>query len=1196
MKLWGVFRFEIAYQSRRAWTWLYFVALLGLTIALATGGSIENARGGGYFLNAPFVIAAVTLFASVMGLLMTPALAGDAAARDIQTGMHPLLYTTAVGETAYLGGRFLAAFVINASILTAVPAGILLAGLLPGGSPAELIGPSRPAAYLDAYLALALPNAFVATAIQFSMAALNRRAMASYLGAVLLFFVAMLVQQFVAGMLGRWDLAKLLDPLGLTVLSEVSRVWTPVEKNTLLIGHQGWLLANRLLWVCMAVGVLALTRLRFRFAHHTPGAWWSGRRRRLEAHSLMPDTAPIARGGPVTAPHVPRTFGFATSVRQALVVTRQSLLHIVTSRAVVGVAGMVVLFVLLTTEVMQFMGVPLLPTTAQLVAFLSSRDLIWTVVPLLILFYAGELVWREREARLSEITDAAPVREWVFLLGKFAALGLALIALQAVMMTAGMLTQVLLGYYDFEVGLYARVLFGLQLADYLLFALLALVVHVLVDHKYAGHLVVLAAYPFLAFAADLGIEHKLLVYGSDPGWTYSDMRGFAPFIGPWLWFKLYWAAWALLLAVAAKLLWVRGKERGLGSRLQLARGRFTRPVMGTAAAAAAIILALGGFIFYNTNVLHAYHPASDWMEQRAEYERRFGRYKSVPQPQLTGTSLRVEIYPERREVQIHGTYRLVNKSAAAIDTVHLVTVSGVETRAVGFDRAATPVLADGKSGHRIYALQKPLAPGDSLQLEFEVHVQPRGFTNSARDASVAANGTCFTNQKWLPAIGYQRSRELSNAGDRRAHGLAPRPEVPALDDVEARQDLGGAQRVAFEAVVGTDEGQVAVAPGALRRTWTQGGRRYFHYATDAPIRNDYALLSAAYAVHEARWNSVSIQIFHHPGHASNLDRMVRSVQASLTSYTRQFGPYSHGQIRLVEHPGDGNSLHSSPVNILYEEGFSLFNPQDDPRGLDFPFAVVAHEVAHQWWGNQVTPAFVQGGPLLNDGLAWYSAMGVVEETYGHEHLDRLLGAMRQAYLTPRARAGVPLLQAHDWFLAYRKGPFAMYALREYVGEERVNVALRRLLEKHGSGTPPLPTSLDLYAELQAVTPDSLKPLLADLFEANTFWELAAKRVTAEQDDKGAWQVTLDVRARKVVVDSEGLETEVPMDDLVEVGVFAPAGDGGLGEPLYLRMHRIRSGEQRITVTVPSKPARGGIDPRNLLIDVEAGDNVREVSR
>ena len=40
------------------------------------------------------------------------------------------------------------------------------------------------------------------------------------------------------------------------------------------------------------------------------------------------------------------------------------------------------------------------------------------------------------------------------------------------------------------------------------------------------------------------------------------MRGLGPFIAPWLSFKLYWAAWALLLATVASLFWVRGRELG----------------------------------------------------------------------------------------------------------------------------------------------------------------------------------------------------------------------------------------------------------------------------------------------------------------------------------------------------------------------------------------------------------------------------------------------------------------------------------------------------------------------------------------------------------------------------------------------------------------------------------------------------------
>jgi hypothetical protein len=714
-----------------------------------------------------------------------------------------------------------------------------------------------------------------------------------------------------------------------------------------------------------------------------------------------------------------------------------------------------------------------------------------------------------------------------------------------------------------------------------------------VNQKHVGHLVVLLALIGILAAYGIGIGHKLLVYGSDPGWSYTDMRGFGSSLGPWLWFKLYWAAWALLLAVVARLLWVRGREEGLGVRLRLARRRFTHPTAWTAAAAVGLILISGGFIFYNTNVLNEYETASDRIERAAEYERRYGQYEGIPQPRLTGTNLHVEIYPERCEVEIRGTYHLVNNSTVAIDSVHLATIPGVETTGVEFDRPAMLELADEYLGHRIYTLEEPLQAGDSLELRFEVDVEPRGFSNSGFDASVVANGTYFRNHGWLPAIGYQPHRALRSAGDRRAHGLAPRPEIPSLDDIEARQI--GAVRIAFDAVVGTDEDQVAILPGALRETWTEGGRRYFHYSTDAPIGNEYAFFSANYAVHEGQWNNVEIQIFHHPGHTTNLDRMVRSVQASLSYYTEQFGPYPYRHIRLVEHPGHGLGMHAESTTIDYQEGFPLLNPEDDPQGLDLPFYVVAHEVAHQWWGTQLTPARVEGAGLLTESLASYSAYKVVEGTYGHEHLRRLLGRLWTANEIPRMRAAAPLLRADDSILYYRKGPFAMYALSRYIGEERINNALRRLLEEHGSGAPPLPTSLDLYRELQAVTPDSLQSLLHDLFEANTFWELETERATAEQTEAGTWQVTLDVQARKAVVDSEGVENELPMDDWVEIGVFAPAEDGnGSGEPLYLQRHRIRSGKQTITVTVPREPTRAGIDPYHLLIDLEMHDNIEEV--
>lgn len=1210
MKLLGICRFELAYQLRRLSTWLPFAALAVVAFLFIRQNVVSDQLYADFQLNSPYIIAVVTVFCSLFWLLVAAGVAGEIAARDVETGMHPLTYTAPVRKAEHLGGRFLAAFAINALILLAVPLGVMAAVYGPGVD-AAIVGPFRPAAYLTAYGFLALPNALLGTAVQFAWATLSRRAVASYVGSVMLFGVVYGGIFAVMYFLESREMAVLLDAFAHLTIVDITLGWTPMEKSTRLVVLEGALLRSRLLWMGIAAGMLALTYARFRLEHLVASAWWSRVRRRRDAHAPTPGGSGIATS-PIAVPDVRQTFGPATRARQTLAIAWDSFRTLAKSRGgLVVTAPIALVAVMILPEHMHNMGTPLLPRTEYVLTFLTASltnpITPWVIIPMLTLLWAGELVWREREAGLGEITDAAPLPEWVPFLGKLLGLGLVLAAWMAVLMAVGMLVQARMGYGRFEIGLYLKVLFGLQLPQYLLFAVLALVVHGLVGQKYVGHFAALIVYAFILFAARLGIQHKLLVYGAAPEWVYTDMRGFGPSLGPWGWFMLYWAAWALLLGVAARLLWVRGLERGARVRLRLARGRLTRPTAVAAAAAAGLVLAVGGFVFYNTNVLNAYRTASGVAELRAEYERRYGRYADVPQPRLAGASLRIEIYPDRRAAEIRGTYRLVNDTAAPIDALHLSPAPGVRTESVSLDRPAQRVNAEDGLWHHVYALASPLQPGDSLRLGFTVRMEPRGFRNGGADAvlSVTESSTYFRSQDVLPDIGYQADRELLKPAERREHGLAARPVVPTLADAEAGQDVtgeagaAGAERVAFEAVIGTDADQTAVAPGALRRAWTEGGRRYFHYATDARI-GSYSFFSARYAVHEERWTPpaggqpVTIQVYHHPAHAANLGRMLRSVRGSLDQYTRAFGPYPHGPIlRLVENPGRGIGAHAEATTIDYTEGFSRYDPAEDPRGLDMPFAIIAHEMAHEW---QVPHAMAEGAPLLSESFAWYAAMGVMENAYGREHLERLRRFFRQPSPIPPIRQSVPLLRALDPYAAYRKGPFALFALREYMGEARVNLAFRRLIEPHRTATLPGATSMDLYRELQAVTPDSLRYLLHDLFAANTFWELETERATATRTAAGAWRVTLRVKARKVTVDPAGVETEVPMDEWIQVGVFAPSGRQGpdFGETLYLRSHRIRSGPQAITVTVPKEPSDAGIDPYLLLIDLERFDNVEEV--
>ena len=1194
MKLWKIFRSEFGYQVRRISTWLYLAVLLVFTIVM----NLVTTPGDGVYANNTVHITATAVIGGLICLVMGAAIAGEAAARDVQTRMHPLTYTTPVTKLNYLGGRFLAAFAVNALLILSLPLGVLLSFYLPGMDQ-DGLGPFRPSAYLSVFFLISIPNAFVATALQFTFAALSRQVMTSYIASLLLAIFPQIIAMTAAKLFGNWDLVKLLDPVGVAgIVGSELGTWTATEKNTRLITLEGMFLWNRVLWGSVAVGLLLLTYLRFSFAHPVTNSWMVRFKWRPNLQVKPSAETAIIRATALSVPQVQRSFGFATYFRQTLTIAWASFRKI--ARNPIGltlIATIALVSAVFGDKIMTQFGIPLLPTTPQVVDYLtapiSNISTPWVVIPLLIIYFMGELVWHERDAGLSDIADAAPVPDWVLFIGKFLGLGLIIFLWMALLMAGGIGMQLGLGYDNLEIGLYVQMLFGLQLVDYLLFALLALVVHVVVNQNYIGYLVILLVFSFIAFPSTFQVEHNMLIFGAAPGWWYTDMRGFGPTLGPWLWFKIYWIAWALLLTVVAILLWARGREQRFKYRFQLAKRRFTPSTTWVAMIGAGLLLTLGSFIFYNTNVLNEYLTGSDINERKAAYERRFGQYRNTPQPQLTATKLHVELYPEKQEAEIRGTYTLVNKNTVPIDSIHFGSISGIAPTEVKFNRPAAGVVLDKELSYYIYALEGPLRPGDSLQLNFAVHYKQQGFQYNGTNTLVVENGTYFTNYDLLPAIGYQRYREIKDAVLRKKYKLAARPELPSLYDAKARKKPFSKDNTTFEAIVGTAKNEVAVAPGILQRTWTAVDRRYFHYKTDAPIGGEYAFLSGKYVMQESKWNSVAIRIYYHPGHAQNIDRMLRSVKASLAYYTEQFGPYPYKHFTVVERAGSGGGASADASIIYYGEQYSLMNPDDSPNGFDLPYYILAHEVAHQWWGMaRLTPANVEGAGVLIEGLAVYSGMQVLEKNYGDSHLRQYVSYLHSSYEMPRSLATPSLIRANESFLYYRKGGLAMYALSKYIGKEKVNGALRRLLQKHTSGELTLPTTLDLYQELQKVTPDSLNYLLHDLFKENTYWRLKTQQFAVEQTKAGNWQVTLKVQAQKVVVDPTGYEKEVPMNDWLEVGLYEEGKRSD--EPLYLQMHRIRSGEQTIKVTVPRKPERGGIDPNHLMIDLRLEDNMMQL--
>lgn len=1191
-----IYRFELQYHLRRPVTYLYVFVFM-LIAFLLTGSDIVSMVGANAQVktNAPVVLAQLQAITVLVGQMMLTALVGTAVLRDYQVGAHELLFTTPISRGAYLGGRFLGVLTVMLLLHLAVPLGAFLGTQMPWVDQDKLL-PFSAAPYLHPFVTLVAPSVLLTTAIFFAVGALSRNLFAIYTQGMAL-LVLYNVASRITGNLENRHVAALLDPFALQPMSEVTRYWTVAEQNSRLIPIAGDLLWNRLLWAAVALGIFGLTFALFRFRSQGPSL---SRRRRKAPADVITDNARPAPAAPV----VSRRFDGSASVRMFVAQTRLTFSGVVRSLPFLALTTVgLVNLVMSSWYADSLYGQTTWPVTHTMVETVSNAFLLFFFI--IVTIYGGEVMWQERQLKLDQVTDALPVRTGTTVLGKFVGLALVYSVLLLVLIGAGAAIQTLKGFHQYEFGLYLRYLFGTVLPMLLQLTALAFAVHALVNQKFVGHVVMIGVLLFLLVRSTIGVEHQLFRFAEPPTFTYSDMNRFGPFVPNLVLAAVYWSGVALLLGAAAAAFWVRGTPQRFRERLALARARAGGATRGFAAVGVLVASGAGGAIYYNTNVLNPYESTKDRRKVQAAYEREYRGLKDLPRPRLVAATVRADLEPERGAFTASGTFTFVNKTAGPIDSV-IVTTTHPELRldTLAWDRATALVHDDSAKGTRILRFQPPLAPGDTARLRYRARWEQHGFKNAGAETLVVDNGT-FVNSEYFPVLGYQEGAEIGSDENRKKEKLPPKQRMASIDDESARADTylnTGADWIEFEATVSTAPDQIAIAPGYLTREYEENGRRVFEYKMDRPIHNFYSFLSARYAVVRDTFQGVNLEIYYHPGHEFNLDRMMESMKASLAYNNVHFSPYQYRQVRILEFPRYAGFAQAFPNTVPYSEGIGfILRASDQDEDLDMPFFVTSHEVAHQWWGHQVTGGNLQGSTLFSEGLAEYSALTAMEKRFGQAHTQKFLAHELDRYLTGRTgetKREMPLMLVENQpYIHYNKGSLALYALRDYIGEDSMNAALSRFVRDKAYQMPPYTTAREFVQYLREVTADSLRPVITDLFETITLWDFKTEDATATRRSDGTWAVTLKVTATKFRADSLGTQTEIPVHDLVDVGVFGDREPGNsLGQPLHVEKRWITARETTIELVVPAEPRKAGIDPYNKLIDRAPKDNVKTVRR
>jgi aminopeptidase N len=1200
--LFKVAGFEFRYQIRQPIFWVAVSIFALFAFGSVASSNIQIGSTDNVHKNGAFVIGQTTLLLAIIFMFVTAAFVSNAITRDDETGFGPMIRATPLRKFDYLYGRFLGAWGAAALAFLAGPVGLWLGSVAPWVDP-ETLGPFTPGPYLFSYFVLALPFITLSAALFFALTAITRSMMWTYVGVV-----ALMVVRIVFVMLtrkpGMEHVGALWDPFGGSAFFEATHYWTASERNTLLPVVAGDFLWSKIIWAGVSAAFLAAAYPLFNFGGGAGGVF--GRRRGVPASPTDGDSANTAASPEAVAKPLWRAaFDRRALWAQFMVRARLDAAQVFGSPAffvLLGLsASLSMVNLWLSTDVAAYGGRIYPVTREMIIALRGAFDFFALVIAI---YYAGELVWREREKHTHEIIDATPVPDWIFLAPKVAAIGVVLIATLLVGVLVAVIMQAVKGYANFEIDKYLLWYVLPGALDYILIAVLAMFIQSVSPHKFIGWAAMAVFLISTLVLGKLGFEHNLYQYGGGPATPLSDMNGLGRFwIGAY-WFRLYWGAFAVMLLMLTNGLWRRGTEGRFLPRLRRLPSRLTGGAGVTVALALVVFAGSGVFIYINTNVWNPYRTALDDERWAANYEKAFLRYETLPQPKITKVKLDIQIWPRRTRVETQGVYLIQNKTNAPIGVLHVRFERDLKVEALSI-QGATLKANYPNFNYRIYSFDSPMKPGETRTIGFSTVRAEKGFRNSGDFVDIVRNGTFVDDSRLTPHIGMDRTALLTDRTKRRKYGLVPELRMPKLGDPAAlafnyvRRD---SDWVTADITVTTDADQTPVAPGYKTSEVVKDGRRTVRFVTDSPVLNYFAALSAKYSISTVHYKGVDISVYYDAQHPWNVTRIQRGMEAGLDYFQANFSAYQFHQVRVLEFPIIKGTFAESFTNTIpWSEGIFFIADNRDPERIDMVTYVGAHELGHQWWAHQVIGADEQGSTVLSETLAQYSAAMVMKHLYGPYMMRKFLKFELDSYLKARGGEVIeeePLERVEGQsYIRYRKGSLVMYRLQDEIGEAAVNRALRHLIHDFAFKGPPYPTALDLVTDLRAEAPADKQALITDLFEKITLYDIKTTGAVARRRPDGRYDLVVTVVAKKFYADGQGRETPATLGETMDVGAFdvEPAKPGfASNKVIAVSKQLIHGGAQTINLVVNRPPKFAGVDPFNTLIERNSEANVTRV--
>ncbi len=1181
-------KFEWQYHSKQLSFYLFSILFFLLGFFMSSRGRLGATEI--VKTNSPYQISFFIGLFSLVSVFSIMFYCINAMIRDRQNHMEGIIHSTSVKKHHFYWSRFLGTFVVSLLVYTLSLVGFAV-GAFFSNNP-DNIAPLVLQHYMYIWCIMVLPNLFILTALLFSVAAYSRKALLVYVGAVFIyalywgcsiFLNSPMLAQAVPPSPENMVIASILDPFGLSAFFEQTMYWTPFQKNNQLVSFSGYFLWNRIIWISFSIALLVTTYKLYSF------------RKRIQKIKKKEDVAEEIIQKKIYTPVLTSAQTTKAQLLGFLSLTKLELKVILKGLPFIAILLIWVLIAFTEIYSLIYEGGAyqdsLYPVTYILIEQISAPLPIMGLI--LIIFYSGELVWRERSLSFYGISDVTPITNGVLFFSKYVALLLLPMLLIATSILISIGFQITGDYYQFKWTQYIN-LFYFHGVEIVFYGILAICIQNLAPNKYFGMFLsgILIFVLGSSLSNFIGIEHSLLQLGKTLPVVYIDMNSYGSYVKPFHWYALYWIALAGILVLLAFKLWKRGVISSFKFRMQQLFYGWKVVERSIAFGFLILFIGSGSFIFYNVNIINQYTPSNKQFDLAEAYERKFKQYDTLEELYPIDIKTAVDIYPNDKKYTVKANYILKNKSTTQVD---FVFVSPRVPLQKIFLENAMLVEYDSIFKTYLFKIKNSLLPGAQLKFKYEFTLKNDGFE---KRASIVENGTYITHSSFTPSLGYRNSQEIKNLSERKKRGLPKLKEetIEANDLHSIPDNLIG--KLPFESIISTQSDQIAIAPGNLIRKWKEDGRNYYHYKTRGKISPMLGYFSARYKVQQEMYQGVAIEQYFHPDHDMNIESTMKASKETLDYCIKNFGDYPFDHLRIAEIPAywpfGGQAL---PGTIsMVEDRFYLL----DQRNTDV-FNLVAkrtiHEVAHQWWGHILTPKMTAGAGFFIEGLAKYTEIVVMEKYYGKGALWNLSEYSNNRYFTGRSYASEvePPIYLSDGenHLLYGKDYTTMLALKELIGAEKIDAILQKIVSRYRNKEEFELITLDFLKEVYQVAPKEYHTLIDDWFKRIITYDLKLEDSSYKELATGQFEITLDVTTKRFETKKRGEDLPISIDEPIQIGLFKkhPKKIEVDDKILYLKAHQFDKEHSKIKIIVDQLPKYISIDPYGTRLDKNRIDNI-----